>query len=354
MRFLEGNNDGEFSLTKDFVGDNIPEYAILSHTWGEDTEEVTFQDLKDGAGKSKAGYKKIRFCGEQAARDGIQYFWVDTCCIDKSNNTELAGAINSMFRWYCDADKCYVYLSDVSGSTSNNDNNSHQLPWESAFRASRWFTRGWTLQELLAPTSVEFFSCEGERLGDKKTLEQRIHQITNIPITALRGTPLSHFDVKERLLWAEVRQTTHEEDKAYSMLGIFDVYMPLIYGEGREHAFKRLRKEIQNSLTGEYTINYFIFGHTLITVCKQTSSICSTPRVEAAYRTYGQQIPGRTRSGSRTRRAACCETHTSGSSNMPTFITGVITNRVECCGSKAIPAKARRCCCAVLSMRSAP
>jgi hypothetical protein len=264
MRFLEGNNDGEFSLTKDFVDDNIPKYAILSHTWGEDIEEVTFEDLKDGTGKSKAGYKKIRFCGEQAGRDGIQYFWVDTCCINKSNNNELTRAINSMFRWYQDANKCYVYLSDVSRSMSNNDNNSHQLPWELAFRASRWFTRGWTLQELLAPTSVEFFSREGERLGDRKTLEQQIHQITNIPITALRGTPLSQFDVEERLLWAEVRQTTHGEDKAYSMLGIFDVYMPLIYCEGREHAFKRLRKEIQDSLTGKYNINLFTISHTLI------------------------------------------------------------------------------------------
>ncbi|KAH8679766.1 beta transducin-like protein HET-E2C*40 [Tricladium varicosporioides] len=247
MRFLEGNNDGEFSLTKDFVGDNIPKYAILSHTWGEDIEEVTFEDLKNGTGKSKAGYKKIQFCGEQAGRDGIRYFWVDTCCINKSNNTELARAINSMFRWYRNANKCYVYLSDVLGSMSN-INNSHQLPWELAFRASRWFTRGWTLQELLAPASVEFFSREGECLGDKKTLERQIHQITNIPITALRGTPLSQFNVEERLLWAETRQTTHGEDKAYSMLGIFDVYMPLIYGEGREHAFKRLRKEIQDSL----------------------------------------------------------------------------------------------------------
>ncbi|KAH8653272.1 heterokaryon incompatibility protein-domain-containing protein [Tricladium varicosporioides] len=221
MRFLKVNNNGGFSLTKEFIGNNIPEYAILSHTWGEDTEEVTFQDLKDGTGKSKAGYKKIQFCGERAGQDGIQYFWVDTCCIDKSNNTELARAINSMFRWYRDAHKCYVYLSDVSGSMSNN---FHQLPWEPAFRAR-------------------------EHLGDKKTLEQQIHQITNIPIAALRGTPLPQFDVEERLLWAEVRQTTHGEDKAYSMLGIFDVYMPLIYGEGREHAFKRLRKEIQNSLT---------------------------------------------------------------------------------------------------------
>ena len=137
MRLLEGNNDGEFSLTKDFVSENFPEYAILSHTWGEDTEEVDFQDFRFSTGKSKAGYKKIRFCGEQAGRDGIQYFWVDTCCIDRSNNTELAGATNSMFRGYRDAGKCYVYLSEVSGSTSNDNNNSHQLPRESAFWASR-------------------------------------------------------------------------------------------------------------------------------------------------------------------------------------------------------------------------
>jgi len=100
MRLLERNSARELSLTKDFVGDNIPEYAILSHTWGADTEEVTFQDLINDTGKNKTGYGKIWFCEEQARRDGLQYFWVDTCCIDKSNSTELAEAINSMFRWY--------------------------------------------------------------------------------------------------------------------------------------------------------------------------------------------------------------------------------------------------------------
>jgi Heterokaryon incompatibility protein (HET) len=97
MRLLEHNNDSEFVLTKDFVGDDkIPPYAILSHTWGADTQEVTFKDLMDGTGKHKAGYNKIQFCGEQARSDGLQYFWVDTCCIDKSNSTELSEAINSM------------------------------------------------------------------------------------------------------------------------------------------------------------------------------------------------------------------------------------------------------------------
>jgi hypothetical protein len=105
MRLLERNNNGEFTLAEDFLY-NIPPYAILSHTWGPDTEEVTLKDLMDGTGKSKAGYAKIRFCGEQAGRDGVQYFWVDTCCIDKSNNNELSEAINSMFQWYRNAIKC--------------------------------------------------------------------------------------------------------------------------------------------------------------------------------------------------------------------------------------------------------
>ena len=152
-------------------------------------------------------------------------------------------------------------------------------------------------------------------------------------------------------MWAESRQTTRRGDEAYSLLGTFGIYLPLIYGEGREHTFKRLKKEIQNSLTDKHMINCFIVGHTLITWYKKTRNICATPRIEAVYRTYGQQIPARTRSGSRTQRGACCETLTSGSSNMPTFTNGIITNRVECCGSKVILAKARRYCSAVLSTR---
>jgi hypothetical protein len=138
MRLLERNSDGEFSLTKDF-GDHVSRYAILSHTWGADTEEVTFKDLMDGTGKSKDGYDKIRFCGEQAGRDGVQYFWVDTCCIEKSNSTELAEAINSMFRWYRNAAKCYVYLSDVSTTKRKASNQFSEFTWEPAFQTSRWF-----------------------------------------------------------------------------------------------------------------------------------------------------------------------------------------------------------------------
>ena len=243
MRLLERNSTGQLSLTTDFVSDNSPEYAILSHTWGADTEEVTFRDLMDGTGKSKAGYNKIRFCGEQARRDGLQYFWVDTCCIDKTNNTELAEAINSMFRWYQNAAKCYVYLSDVS--TNDHDQADPSLQsWQSAFRKSRWFTRGWTLQELIAPLSVEFFCSNGKRLGDKISLERQLHEITGIKIPALQGTAPSAFSVKDRMSWAENRQTKCEEDRAYSLLGIFDVSMSLIYGEGAEKAFERLKEKL--------------------------------------------------------------------------------------------------------------
>jgi len=174
MRLLELNNHGEASLTNHLASD-VPPYAILSHTWGEDDEEVTFQDLTQGVGKSKAGYGKIRFCGKQAVRDGLQYVWIDTCCIDKSSSSELAEALNSMFRWYCDAAQCYVYLSDVPCDSR----------WKSAFWKSRWFTRGWTLQELLAPRSVQFFSGEGKLLGDKDSLGQEVREITGIPIEAL-------------------------------------------------------------------------------------------------------------------------------------------------------------------------
>ena len=252
MRLLKRDSTaGEFSLTKDLVSghDNIPHYAIISHIWGADTEVVSFEDMIDGTGIGKPGYNKIRFCGEQAG-DGLQYFWTDSCCIDRSSSTELHEAINSMFRRYRNADKCYVYLADISRPAFDADGKPSQPTWESSFRKSRWFTRGWTLQELVAPALVEFFSKEGERLGNKRSLERHIHEVTGIPVKALQGSLLSDFSVLERMLWAETRDTTRKEDKAYSLLGIFDVYMPLIYGEGEENAFKRLREEIHRASKG--------------------------------------------------------------------------------------------------------
>ena len=239
MRLLRWNDAGEVSFTQHFVGDDtIPPYAILSHTW-EEGQEVTYKEVIDGTGKEKSGYKKIEFCGEQARVDNLEYFWVDTCCINKADFTELHEAINSMFRWYRNATRCYVYLSDVPSSGFDTD---EEL--ESSFRKSRWFKRGWTLQELLAPISVEFFSCERKRLGDKRSLKQKIRDITGIADSALQGASLSHFSIEERLSWIECRQTKLEEDRAYLMLGIFEVSMPLVYGEGRHKAFKRLLEEI--------------------------------------------------------------------------------------------------------------
>ena len=244
MRLLNLNADGGFSLTT-FTRNEIPRYAVLSHTWEADNQEVTFHDVINHMEKGKAGFRKIQFCGEQANRDGLQYFWVDSCCIDKASSAELSEAINSMFRWYKDAVKCYVYLSDVS--TGKHSRSSQQL-WTLAFEQSRWFTRGWTLQELLAPASVEFFSRDGIRLGDKKSLESQIYEITRITVQALQGEPLSQFSIDERISWAAKRETTIEEDKAYALLGIFDIHMPLIYGEGEKKAFRRLKEEIDKLL----------------------------------------------------------------------------------------------------------
>jgi hypothetical protein len=153
MRLLYTTNDGKLGWTKDIIlSEEIPPYAILSHTWGK--QEVVFDDLKDinnveGINaQGKEGYRKIQFCAKQAKLDGLDHFWVDTCCIDKANNTELSEAINSMFRWYQNAKKCYVYLSDVEYDTLDADGESFPR-WKPAFRKSKWFTRGWTLQELL-------------------------------------------------------------------------------------------------------------------------------------------------------------------------------------------------------------
>ncbi|KAM7210765.1 Heterokaryon incompatibility protein (HET) domain containing protein, partial [Rhypophila decipiens] len=253
MRLLERDHTGEFRLTKHLPNDQIPEippYAILSHTWGD--EEVLFRDLAGGTAKNKAGagYAKIQFCGEQAERDGLRYFWVDTCCIDKSDAGELQHALNSMFQWYRNAAKCYVYLADVSTCKRDADGNSR---WKFAFQGCRWFTRGWTLQELIAPTTVKFFSQEGTCLGDKQSLGQHICNATGIPLGALQSNALSDFSIEERMSWVKNRTTTRKEDKAYSLFGIFDVCIPILYGEGEDRAFKRLHEEI--SKDGRYLAN---------------------------------------------------------------------------------------------------
>ncbi|KAH6646983.1 hypothetical protein BKA67DRAFT_684456 [Truncatella angustata] len=245
MRLIRSTLQGKPCLTS-FSESTIPPYAVLSHTWETQDQEVTLKDMLESSGRTKAGYRKVEFCGDQTQKDNLEYFWVDSCCIDRSSSAELSRSINSMFRWYQNAQKCYVYLQDVS-TLKGDDRES----WEPSFRNSRWFTRGWTLQELLAPKTVEFYSKEGQKLGDRKTLEGPVHEATGIARKALQGTPLTQFDVEERFSWVYKRQTSEPEDKAYSMLGIFDVSLPLVYGEGEIHALRRLREAIarENSIT---------------------------------------------------------------------------------------------------------
>jgi hypothetical protein len=248
IRLLQLRSDGDI-VFRETTSSDVPAYAILSHTWEEG--EITFQDMQANADMSKtfskAGWRKVQFCAKKAAADGLQYFWIDTCCIDKKNAVELGASINSMFRWYQNAARCYVYLSDVSKASEVDG----ERAWKQAFRASRWFTRGWTLQELIAPKSVDFFSSEGEQLGNKLLLESYIHDITGIAKNALRGDALSSFSITERMSWARNRNTTIEEDEAYCLIGIFDVSMALIYGESRDQAFRRLKEEIHKLHKGK-------------------------------------------------------------------------------------------------------
>jgi hypothetical protein len=220
----------------EFFGKGIPPYVILSHTWGDD--EVTFQDMRNGQARSKQGFAKITRCCEEAVKDGIEYAWVDTCCIDKASSSELSEAINSMFQWYRLAVRCYAYLSDLSSQLSEEDIET-RLPF------CRWFTRGWTLQELLAPRELVFFAQDWTQLGERSHWATIISAATCIHEGALTGSvqKVRAFSVAQKFSWASKRDTTREEDMAYCLLGLFNVHMPLLYGEGSQ-AFVRLQEEI--------------------------------------------------------------------------------------------------------------
>jgi hypothetical protein len=260
---------------EEFYGDAIPLYAILSHTWGR--EEVTFQDLASDDHKQKHGYRKIDGCCQAAHEQRISYVWVDTCCIDKSSSAELSEAINSMFMWYAASRVCFIYLEDVPTGLD-------PFSPDSAFRKSRWWTRGWTLQELLAPQHTIFFDSTWERvfspemgqglftrvdlpirseqalkLWPPKRPENRLQtileqmrygliiEITGIPKAVLIKTlPLSKVSAACKFSWAALRLTTRLEDKAYCLMGLLGVNMPLLYGEG-DDAFVRLQEKVINS-----------------------------------------------------------------------------------------------------------
>lgn len=231
----------------EFFGNNIPEYAILSHTWGQ--EEVTFKDWKRlDAAKGKTGFSKINMACRQALADGLKYLWVDTNCIDKRASAELSEAINSMFSWYKNASICYAYLSDVEARPSGT---IPEEDWEQ-FRRSRWFTRGWTLQELLAPRQMVFYAKDWSKIANRSDLDDEISTATGIPKEYLLDRRLSSASIAQRMSWLSRRETTRIEDMAYCMLGIFDINMPLLYGEGSK-AFTRLQEEIIRTST-DHTI----------------------------------------------------------------------------------------------------
>jgi hypothetical protein len=230
---------------KEFFGDQIPRYAILSHQWK--SEEVTFRDINEPRAKRMKGYAKIKFTCDQARMDGYQYAWVDTCCIDKSSSAELSEAINSMYQWYKDAALCYAYLEDVKITHQREVLRPEKAGGEAynaAFAASSWFSRGWTLQELLAPDWVTFYGAGWALLGNKTALASTISSATSIPITVLVNPHAVHrSSVAARMSWASKRETTRTEDIAYCLLGLFGVNMPLLYGEGLR-AFRRLQEEL--------------------------------------------------------------------------------------------------------------
>ncbi|KAM5546178.1 hypothetical protein V8D89_000304 [Ganoderma adspersum] len=267
--------------TGQFVEANLEEtrYAVLSHTWDEEGEQ-TYESLKkiqrryvNRRGGPKRGTSsslrpsqrfthwvnritelpsklfrfriwddhrlsaKIREACAVARSNGYRYIWIDSCCIDKSSSSELSEAINSMYEWYGRADVCYAYLADVPPGAN------HQAEG-SAFRQSRWFTRGWTLQELIAPRRVEFLSQDWAPIGSKHVLVRLVESVTKISSKALLHLEsLDKFSVAQRLSWAANRETTRREDRAYSLLGIFDIHMPTLYGEG-DRAFRRLQELI--------------------------------------------------------------------------------------------------------------
>jgi len=224
-----------------FTG-NVPQYAILSHRWDQD--EIELKDMQAGGDtKGMEGYRKLRISCAMAARDGFRYIWIDTCCIDKSSSAELSEAINSMFRYYKEAEVCYVYLSDVASTTTP----SYLDAQECDFCASIWFTRGWTLQELIAPKVLRFYNKEWDYLGTKAELKAAIRHITNIPENILLGGDLTDQPISRKMSWVSSRQTTVPEDIAYCLLGVFGVNIPLLYGEGEENAFLRLQEAILKS-----------------------------------------------------------------------------------------------------------
>jgi hypothetical protein len=262
-----------------FMGDDVPRYAILSHTW-DGENEVSFQEWQqEHARVEKSGYWKIMSACGKATEGAIDYIWVDTNCIDKTSSAELSEAINSMFAWYENAAICFAYLADVHGTEMLFGQSPEGYAAEESFHQSRWFTRGWTLQELLAPRSIIFYNASWEQIGSKSSLKYRISDITGIDQTYLSRTDrIWSASVAARMSWLSTRVTTRVEDLAYCMLGIFDINMPLLYGEGAK-AFLRLQEEIIK-ISDDQTVFCWEWDSTLVPDNWQ-SILAPNPRVFA-------------------------------------------------------------------------
>ncbi|KAI6028175.1 heterokaryon incompatibility protein-domain-containing protein [Pisolithus marmoratus] len=245
--------DPEIKVLKE-LDDKSTSYAIVSHRWGTEVsyDEMTRLAAMDERRRNKVrerdGYQKIIRSCEQAMKDGYRWLWIDTCCIDKRSSAELSEAINSMYRWYRNSQMCYVYLNDVSESALPTQQDFSRFGKSSGW--PEWFSRGWTLQELIAPKEAEFFNNRWMSIGSKQSLISTLVIITRIPEKvlsdekALRSTDSSERPgVAQVMSWAADRRTTRVEDRAYSLLGLFNVNMPMLYGEGSK-AFQRLQLEI--------------------------------------------------------------------------------------------------------------
>ena len=238
MRLLHTEN-----LTLEyFEGTDVPKYAILSHRWG--SEEVSYQEYGKSGAVNKSGYRKITELCKLAKYRGLQWAWIDTCCIDKTSSAELTESINSMWSYYRNAAECYAYLADVPDPNKKLDQRQLDVKSLAALRRSEWFTRGWTLQELIAPTRLLFCASNWNVIGSKTDLARELSSITRIGVKYLQNPDsISEASVAMRMSWAAGRRTTRIEDIAYALLGLFDVNMPLLYGEGMK-AFMRLQKKL--------------------------------------------------------------------------------------------------------------
>ncbi|KAI0367383.1 HET-domain-containing protein, partial [Pilatotrama ljubarskyi] len=236
-----------------FVEINDPEsvhYAILSHTWAPEGEQsfhellelqaaAGAQAMRNPVGALTQSLSVLHGTCEIARRYGYRYLWIDSCCIDKTSSAELSEAINSMYRWYKLARICFVFLEDVHDNLETRN---------AEFRSSRWHRRGWTLQELIAPRHVLFFTSSWSVLGSKFALVKTLEEVTGIDTVVLtHSVAVDTISVARRMWWASQRETSRVEDEAYSLMGIFDVHMPTIYGEGRK-AFIRLQQEILRAI----------------------------------------------------------------------------------------------------------